>query len=345
MRVALLGGTGAVGQRFAQLLERHPWFELTTITGKTSVGKKYGEAVNWLLGGEVPEYVRDLTVMETDMRNLKEVDLVFSALPSGEAASIEREVMRAGIPMVSNSSLLRMDPLVPLVIPEVNPDHLALLNEQRRVGSGPVATSPNCTTTILVIPLKPLNDRYGIKRINVASYQAISGAGYPGVPSYDIVDNIIPFISEEEEKVEKESKKILGRFNGKEVDQAGFEVQATCVRVPVIDGHTVAVHAEFEEEVDVDEAIRILESFDPGERIRKLPSSPEKVIVVRRERDRPQPRYDRLTGKGMSVTVGRLRRGASSNTLLFVAHGHNTIRGAAGGAILLAELMRSEGII
>ncbi|MEM2290266.1 MAG: aspartate-semialdehyde dehydrogenase [Candidatus Korarchaeum sp.] len=345
LRVALLGGTGAVGQRFVQLLERHPWFELTTITGKTSVGKRYSEAVNWLLGDEVPEYVRDLTIVETDLRNLKGVDLVFSALPSGEAAAVEREVMRAGIPMVSNSSFLRMDPLVPLIVPEVNPDHLSLIDGQRGMGLGPVATSPNCTTTMVVIPLKPLDERYRIRRIDVASYQAISGAGYPGVPSYDIIDNLIPFISEEEEKVERESRKILGRVSGNEVKLAEFYVQATCVRVPVIDGHTVAVHAEFEEEVDLDEATRILENFDPGERVRSLPSSPEKAIIVRREKDRPQPRYDRLAGNGMSVTVGRLRMGANGRNLLFVTHGHNTIRGAAGGAILLAELMRSEGII
>ncbi|MDW8035033.1 MAG: aspartate-semialdehyde dehydrogenase, partial [Candidatus Korarchaeum sp.] len=326
LRVAILGGTGAVGQRFVQLLERHPWFEITAITGKTSVGKKYGEAVNWLLGGEVPEYVRDLTVVETDLRNLRDIDLIFSALPSSEAALVEREVMRAGIPMVSNSSFLRMDPLVPLVVPEVNHDHLSLIDEQRRIGVGPVATSPNCTTTMIVIPLKPLNERYRLKRIDVASYQAVSGAGYPGVPSYDIIDNLIPFISEEEEKVERESRKILGRVSGNEVKQAEFDVQATCVRVPVIDGHTIAVHAEFEVEIDVDEAIKVLENFDPGEKVRSLHSSPERALVVRREKDRPQPRFDKLTGKGMSVTVGRLRIGASEMSLLFVTHGHNSIR-------------------
>lgn len=345
MKVALLGGTGAVGQRFVQMLERHPWFELTTITGRTSVGKRYRDAVNWLLGGDVPDYVRDLTIVETDLRNLKGVDLVFSALPSGEAAEIERELMSSGIPLVSNASFLRMDPIVPLVVPEVNRDHLSLIEEQERRGLGPAAASPNCTTTMIVIPLKPLHERYGIRRIDVASYQAVSGAGYPGVPSYDIIDNLIPFISGEEEKVERESKKILGRVEGNSIRQADFDVQATCVRVPVRDGHTVAVHAEFEEEVDVDEAIRILESFDPGEGIRRLPSSPERVILVRREEDRPQPRYDRLNGNGMSVTVGRVRRGANERNLLFLTHGHNTIRGAAGGAILLAELMRSEGII
>lgn len=345
MKVAILGCTGAVGQRFIQLLSKHPWFEISVLTGKTSVGKKYSDAVNWLLGGEIPEGVRDTIIVETNLENLKNVDLIFSALPSSEAASIEKSIMESGLPMVTNSSFLRMDPLVPLVIPEVNPDHLSLIDSQRENGLGPVAASPNCTTTMIVLPLKPLHEKYRLRRLDVASYQAISGAGYPGVPSYDILDNLIPFISEEEEKVEKESKKMLGRVKEGKLDHASFDVQATCVRVPVTDGHTVAIHAEFEEEFDVNEAIQLLESFDPGEEVRRLPSSPEKAIIVRRERDRPQPRYDRLAGNGMSVSVGRLRRGANERSLLFVAHGHNTIRGAAGGAILLAELMRAEGII
>lgn len=344
MKVAILGCTGIVGQRFVQLLSKHPWFEISVLTGKTSVGKKYSEAVNWLLSDEIPEEVRDTIIVETSLQNLKNVDLVFSALPSSEAA-VERELMDSGVPLVTNSSLLRMDPLVPLVVPEVNPDHLALVGRQEELGVGPVAASPNCTTTMIVLPLKPLHESYRLKRLDVASYQAISGAGYPGVPSYDIVDNIIPFISEEEEKVERESRKILGRVEDSELRNASFEVQATCVRVPVTDGHTIAVHAEFEEEFEVHEAIRILENFDPGDEIRKLPSSPSKALIVRRERDRPQPRFDKLAGNGMSVTVGRLRRGANPRSLLFLTHGHNTIRGAAGGAVLLAELMRAKGII
>jgi aspartate-semialdehyde dehydrogenase len=344
LKVAILGGTGAVGQRFVQLLNGHPWFEIEVITGKTSVGKKYGDAVNWILDSDIPEQVKDLVIVETELRNLRGVDLVFSSLPSGEA-SIEREIMNSGIPMVSNSSFLRMDPTVPLVIPEVNKDHLALLDIQRKAGVGPTATSPNCTTTMIVLPLKPLDDSYSLRSLNVASYQAVSGAGYPGVPSYDIINNLIPFISEEEEKVERESRKMLGKLVDGKIENADFDVQATCVRVPVLDGHTVAIHAEFEEEVDVEDAKRVLEGFDPGPDVRSLPSSPEKAIIVREERDRPQPRYDRLAGKGMSVSVGRIRRGANKRSLLFISHGHNTIRGAAGGAILLAELMRSKKFI
>lgn len=344
MKVALLGGTGAVGQRFVQLLSNHPWFELSVITGKESVGKKYGQ-VNWVIEGEIPDGIRDLNVVETSIENLRSVDLVFSALPSEEASKFERELMERGIPLVSNASALRMDPLVPLVIPEVNPYHLALVERQKELGMGPAATDPNCTTTVLTLPLKPLHDAYTLRKLNIASYQAISGAGYPGVPSYDIVDNLIPFIPGEEEKIQNETRKLLGELDGGSVKLASFDVQATCVRIPVLDGHTVAVHAEFEEVVDLEEATKILKYFRSEPQLLGLPMAPERPIHLREEKDRPQPRYDRDAGKGMSVTVGRLRRGANERSLLFVAVGHNTIRGAAGQAILLAELMKAKQLI
>ncbi len=344
MKVALLGGTGAVGQRFVKMLSGHPWFELAVITGKTSVGKRYGE-VNWVLEGEVPEEFRDIVVSENSLGSLREVDLVFSALPSREARVFERELMDHGIPLVSNASALRMDPLVPLIIPEVNPDHLSLIERQEELGVGPAATDPNCTTTVLTLPLKPLHDAYTLKRLDIASYQALSGAGYPGVPSYDIIDNLIPFISGEEEKVHNETKKLLGEVDGGEVRFASFDVQATCVRVPILDGHTVAVHAEFEEEVDPEEAAKLLRSFSSEPQRLKLPTAPARPIHVRNEEDRPQPRYDRNVEGGMSVVVGRIRKGANNNSLLFVVVGHNTVRGAAGQAILLAELMRAKSII
>ncbi len=344
MKVALLGGTGAVGQRFVKMLAGHPWFELTVITGKTSVGRRYGQ-VNWVLEGEVPEEFRDLVVTENSLESLRGVDLVFSALPSKEAREFERELMKRGIPLVSNASALRMDPLVPLVIPEVNPDHLYLIERQREMGIGPAATDPNCTTTVLTLPLKPLHDAYNLRRLDVASYQALSGAGYPGVPSYDIVDNVIPFIPGEEEKVENETRKLLGRLDGGEITFASFEVQATCMRVPVLDGHLVAVHAEFENEVDPEEAARLLENFSSEPQSLGLPTAPSKPIPVRREEDRPQPRYDRDAEGGMSVVVGRIRRGANRRSLLFIVVGHNTVRGAAGQAILLAELMRAKNLI
>ncbi len=345
MKVALLGGTGAVGQRFIQILSNHPWFELSVITGKKSAGKKYGEAVKWILEGEIPEEARDLRVVENSLENLRNVDLIFSALPSKEAKDFERELMRRGIPLVSNASALRMDPLVPLVIPEVNPDHLSLIDRQRDLNMGPVATDPNCTTTVSTLPLKPLHDAYTLKNLNITSYQAISGAGYPGIPSYDILDNVIPYIEGEEEKIQNETRKLLGTIKEDGINMSGFEVQATCVRVPVLDAHLVAVHAEFEEEVDVNDAMNLLREFSSEPQRLGLPTAPKRPIYLREERDRPQPRYDRGAGGGMSVTVGRLRRGSSSRSLLFIAVAHNTIRGAAGQAILLAELMKAKKII
>ncbi len=345
MKVALLGGTGAVGQRFVQMLSRHPWFELTVITGKTSVGKRYEEAAKWMLETDMPEDVKDMVVQETKVENLKGVDLVFSALPSKEAKTFERELLKRGIPLVSNASALRMDPLSPLIIPEVNPDHLALIERQRELGVGPAATDPNCTTTMIALPLKPLHDAYTLRKLNVSSYQALSGAGYPGVPSYDIVDNVIPYITGEEEKVQKETKKLLGRFDDERVRMADFEVQATCMRVPVLDGHLVAIHAEFENEVDPEEARSILKNFKSEPQRLNLPTAPERPVHVRSEVDRPQPRYDRWAERGMSVTVGRLRRGSNERSLLFLSVGHNTVRGAAGQAILVAELMRAKGYL
>ncbi len=345
MKVALLGGTGAVGQRFVQMLSRHPWFELTVITGKTSVGKRYEEAAKWMLETDMPEDAKDMVVQETKVENLKGVDLVFSALPSKEAKTFEGELLERGIPLVSNASALRMDPLLPLIIPEVNPDHLALIERQRELGVGPAATDPNCTTTMIALPLKPLHDAYTLRKLNVSSYQALSGAGYPGVPSYDIVDNVIPYIAGEEEKVQKETKKLLGRFDGERVRMADFEVQATCMRVPVLDGHLVAIHAEFESEVDPEEARSILKNFKSEPQRLNLPTAPERPVHVRSEVDRPQPRYDRWAERGMSVTVGRLRRGSNERSLLFLSVGHNTVRGAAGQAILVAELMRAKGYL
>ncbi len=344
MKVALLGGTGAVGQRFVSMLSGHPWFDLTVITGKTSVGRRYGD-LKWILEGEVPEEFRDLVIAENSIESLRGVDLVFSALPSREAREFERELMKRGIPLVSNASALRMDPLVPLVIPEVNPDHLSLIERQVELGIGPAATDPNCTTTVMTLPLKPLHEAYTLKRLNVASYQALSGAGYPGVPSYDAIDNVIPFIPGEEEKVQNESRKILGAIERGEIRMADFEVQATCVRVPVLDGHTVAIHAEFEEEVDPEEAANLLEGFRSEPQELELPTAPEQPIHVRTEPDRPQPRYDRNEEGGMSVVVGRIRRGSNRRSLLLTVVGHNTIRGAAGQAILLAELMRAKKLI
>ncbi len=341
----MLGATGAVGQRFVQMLSQHPWFELTLLTGKASAGKKYGDAVKWRLEVPVPEEVAEMEIKETSLSLLKEVDLVFSALPSSEARTLEPEIMKAGIPMVSNSSALRLDPIVPLVIPDVNPDHLGLIDLQREKGVGPAATDPNCTTTMAVLPLKALQNKFEIERVDLCSYQALSGAGFPGVPSYDILDNLIPYIPSEEEKVMKESRKLLGSFTGSGVKEANLRIQATCVRVPVLDGHLIAMHVDFQEEVSVDEVRSALAEYVSEPQRLNLPTAPERPIVVRDEPDRPQPRYDRWAGKGMSVTVGRIRRGASDKSILMLSLGHNTVRGAAGQAILLAELMKAKGYL
>ncbi len=341
IKVAVLGATGMVGQKFIQLLSKHPWFEITALAASEKrVGKVYGEEVNWLVSANVPEEVKDMEMVPLDPKSI-DADIVFSALPSDVAKKVEAEFAKEGFVVASNASAYRMEEDVPLVIPEVNPDHLGLIEVQKknRGWDGFIVTNPNCTTIMLVISLKPLVD-LGLKNVRVASMQALSGAGYPGVPSLAITDNVIPFIKGEEEKVETEPLKLLGEFNGSKVLPAPIKVSASCHRVPVIDGHTEAVWAEFDKSVEVEDAINAFESLKPLD----LPTSPEKVIVVRREPDRPQPRLDRYEGNGMSVVVGRIRKDAD-NSIKYIVLGHNTVRGAAGASILNAELMVKEKLI
>lgn len=341
-KVAVLGATGMVGQKFIQLLEDHPWFEVSAlIASERRVGKIYGEEVNWVVSQDVPKSVRDLEMLPMDPKKV-DADIVFSALPSDVARDVEAIFAAEGFVVASNASAYRMEEDVPLVIPEVNPDHLGLIEVQRRKRGwdGFIVTNPNCTTIVLVITLKPLMD-LGLKEVNVASMQALSGAGYPGVPSLAITDNVIPFIKGEEDKVETEPLKLLGRFDGESVSFANLRVSASCHRVPVIDGHTEAVFARFERNIEVDEVIEAFNSLKP---IDGLPTSPEKVIVVRDEPDRPQPRLDRDAGNGMSVVVGRVRKDRE-NGVKYIAMGHNTVRGAAGASILNAELMIKEKLI
>ncbi len=337
IKVAVLGATGNVGQRIIQLLADHPWFELVSITASDrSVGKKYRDAANWRLNAEIPENARDLVVTPTEPSGVDEdAKLIFSALPADIARAVEPEFAKAGFYVSSNASAYRMEKDVPLIIPEVNPDHLGLLEVQRetRKWSGALLTDPNCTVIQLVISLKPLM-RFGIKRVHVASMQAVSGAGYDGVASMAILDNLIPYIANEEEKVEIEPLKILGTFNGREVEFAKFSITASCHRVPVLDGHTEAIWVEMEEEPEIEEVIQAFRSFKPD---LKLPSSPEEIIQVRMEPDRPQPRLDRDAGRGMTVTVGRVRK--SDRGIKYICLGHNTIRGAAGAALLNGELL------
>ena len=340
-KVGILGATGMVGQKFVQLLSNHPWFRITTLmASERRVGKIYGDEVDWIVSNDVPKNVRDFEMMPMDPKYC-EADIVFSALPSDVAREVEPKFAREGFVVASNASAYRMEEDVPLVIPEVNPDHLNLIEVQRkrRGWDGFIVTNPNCTAIMLTITLKPLMD-LGLKVVRVATMQALSGAGYPGVPSLAIIDNIIPFIKGEEEKVESEPLKILGNLENGKIVPANIEISASCHRVPVIDGHLEAVWAKFDRSVDVDDIINAFNSLKPLD----LPTSPEKVIVVRSEVDRPQPRLDRDEGNGMSVVVGRIRK-VRDDEIRYLVLGHNTVRGAAGASILNAELMIKEGYL
>lgn len=340
VKVAVLGATGMVGQKFVQLLENHPWFKISALAAsERRVGKIYGNEVTWLVSANMPKCVRDIEMVPMDPKYV-DADIVFSALPSDVAKEVEPKFSEAGFVVASNASAYRMVDDVPLVIPEVNSEHLSLIEVQKknRGWDGFIVTNPNCTTIMLVLTLKPLME-LGLKSVRVASMQALSGAGYPGVPSMAIMDNVIPYISGEEDKVEKEPLKILGKFDGNKVIPAPITVSASCHRVAVVDGHTEAVWVDFYKDVEVEEVVKAFENM----KSLNLPSSPEKVIVVRMEKDRPQPRLDRNEGNGMSVVVGRIRKDAWG--IKYIVTGHNTVRGAAGASILNAELMIKEKII
>lgn len=337
IKVGVLGATGAVGQRFVQLLAHHPWFELSVLTAsERSAGKKYRDVVNWRLDVPFPDHIGDIIISPTTVAAVKKLDLVFSALPAEIATKVEDDISRAGVAVCSNARSHRMSPDIPLVIPEVNPDHLALIDVQKDSGrDGFIVTNPNCSTIMLCMALAPLRV-FPFQDIRVATMQAISGAGFEGVPAMAIYDNVIPYIGQEEEKMETESKKIMGTLSGNTVKDALFDVSASCHRVPVIDGHLLAVwidiHAPLE---DVRKAFL---SFQPP--FSGLPLQPQKSVELLEQIDRPQSRLDRNRGRGMTVSVGRLREG-----LRFVALGHNTIRGAAGASVLNAELIRSKKYI
>jgi aspartate-semialdehyde dehydrogenase len=347
-KVAVLGATGTVGQRICDMLRKHPWFEVSALTGGSSAGRLYGEAVNWLLPNEVPEKLRDLRVRPSAPDDI-DADLVFSALPSGVARKVEPPFAEAGLPVVSNASAYRMEADVPLVVPEVNPDHIELIGAQRksRGWDGFIATDPNCSTINFVLALKPLQDILVIRKVIVTTMQAISGAGYPGVPSMDILDNVIPYIGGEEEKMESETLKVLGALKDGEVKRAPFKVAAACNRVPVHDGHLETVYLETKDDVDMVSVRTAFREFRGGVHGLGLPTAPGVPVLLTEEEDRPQTRFDRMAGSvpGMSVTIGRLRRGVDERSLRLVVLGHNTIRGAAGGAISLAELLVAKGWI
>lgn len=345
IRVAVLGATGTVGQRFIQLLEGHPWFEVTALTGsERSAGRPYAEVTRWMLDTPIPATVRDLPVLSEDAA--LDTPLVFSALPSKTARPIEERLAAAGHMVCTNASDLRMDPDVPLLIPEVNPDHLELIDVQRRRRgwSGAIVANPNCTVTGPTMVLRPLLDAFGVTSMLLVSMQALSGAGYPGVPSFDLLDNIVPFISGEEPKVESEPQKMLGTLRDGAIEPAPLTISAHCNRVPVLDGHLACLSLGFARRPDLDELIAALREFRALPQQLALPSAPPQPIVVREEPDRPQPRRDRDTGRGMSAVVGRIRP-CSVLDYKLLCLSHNTIRGAAGGSVLNAELMYAQGMI
>ncbi|MEW6011510.1 MAG: aspartate-semialdehyde dehydrogenase [Methanobacterium sp.] len=342
VNVGILGATGMVGQRFIELLDQHPTFNITALTAsQRSAGKRYEDATTWYLDNKMPESVRDIVVVDTDPSQVDDLDIVFSALPSDTAAKVEPQFARSHI-VASNASAMRMEDDVPLVIPEVNPEYLDLIEIQQknRGWDGFIVTNPNCSTIALTLTLKPLYDRFDIKRVYVSTMQAVSGAGYNGVPSMAIVDNLVPFIGEEEEKMETETLHLLGDLEDGVVTPASFGVSASCHRVAVVDGHTEAVFIEMEDPADVEEIENTMADFTGLPQKLDLYSAPKNPVVVRSEENRPQPRMDRNESGGMSVVVGRVRQDvAFNNSFRYVLVGHNTIRGAAGASILNAELI------
>jgi aspartate-semialdehyde dehydrogenase len=344
LRVGILGATGMVGQRFIQLLENHPQFEITALAASDrSQGKSFQEACTWRLDGEMPAFVKSMTVAAPQPP--LDCELIFSSLPGDIARESEEAFARAGFPVISNSSAFRMDSDVPLLIPEINDEHLALLDVQRKNRNGQqgyVVTNPNCSTIMLALALAPLHAKFGVSSVVATTMQALSGAGYPGVASLAISDNVLPFIQGEEEKIEQETLKILGKLNGDGIEKAPMLVSAQCHRVNVSDGHLAAVRVKLVRPATIDEVTAALASFTALPQALRLHSAPERPIIVRKELDRPQPRLDRDEGNGMTVTIGRLQ---PDNVLdyRFVALSHNTIRGAAGAAILNAELLIATG--
>ncbi|MCS4541532.1 MAG: aspartate-semialdehyde dehydrogenase [Euryarchaeota archaeon] len=346
IKVGVLGATGMVGQRFIQLLSNHPWFDLSVLTASArSAGKKYREVAKWYLETPMPEEVAEMTVVDTAPDAVKKAggtEIAFSALPAEIADVAEPEFAKAGYIVASNASSFRMEKDVPLIIPEVNHDHLELIKVQQknRGWSGFIITNPNCSTINLVISLKPLFDEFGIKAVIVSTMQALSGAGYEGVPSMAILDNILPYISHEEEKIQTETLKLLGTYREGQIQPANIKISASCNRVFVLDGHLETVFVELKRPAKIDEVKKAFQNFNALPQKLKLPTAPIPPIVVREEIDRPQPRLDRDAGKGMAVVVGRIRKDAVFDEgIKYLALGHNTIRGAAGASVLNAELL------
>jgi aspartate-semialdehyde dehydrogenase len=339
-KVAVLGATGMVGQRFIQPLVDHPFFELSGLAASgRSAGKKYKDATRWVLDDQMPEEIADVAVVECEPKDV-DADIVFSALPSSIARDVEPKFAEAGFIVASNASSYRMGADIPLLIPEVNPDHLDMIEVQKknRGWDGCIVTNPNCSTIAAVLSLKPIYDAFGIDKAFIATMQAISGAGYTGVVSMAIFDNVIPFIGGEEDKVETEGQKLLGKFDGEKFIPADFTVSASCNRVHVLDGHTESIFVKTRESCTPEDVKKVMRDFKALPQELKLPTAPENPIIVREEPDRPQPRLDRGAQGGMSVSVGRIREDPIFD-VKYTVMGHNTIRGAAGASILNAELI------
>ena len=345
--VAVIGATGSVGQRFVSLLDNHPWFKVVALAASDrSEGKTYANACRWVLSDPMPEWARGMVLVPSTPQSIQGARIVFSALPADQARDLEPEFAKAGFAVCSNASSYRRDSDVPLLLPEVNADHVQLVRQQRqnRGWSGCILTNPNCTSTGLTVALKALDDPFQLKRVFAVSLQALSGAGYPGVPSLDIIDNVIPNIGGEEDKVEWEPRKMLGKLGEKGVELAEARFSAHTNRVAVVDGHIVCASVEFAAPVSPEDARHALLSYQAPLSVRNLPSTPQPILVYREENDRPQPRLDRMTGKGMTTVVGRMRSDPLFH-LKFVVLSHNTIRGAAGGSIYNAELLVQEGLL
>ncbi|MFK7802817.1 MAG: aspartate-semialdehyde dehydrogenase [Anaerolineae bacterium] len=345
IQVGILAATGSVGQRFVQLLVDHPWFEIAAVTGSPrTAGRPYIDGVNWLLDGAVPEKVANMIVQPTEP-NL-DVDIIFSALPTPEARELEPKFAEAGYPVLTNASPYRMDPLVPLLIPEVNPEHSGLIpyQQEQYKRKGYIVANANCSSTSIVLPMKVLQTAYGLDAAVVTTLQAISGAGYPGVSSMDIMDNVVPHIGGEDGKLQSEPVKMCGTFVEGRIEPAPFAVSAQANRVPVIDGHLASIAVKLGQKVSIEEVAELFNNWYPSQEILDLPSSPEKVLIYRPEDDRPQPRRDRDAGNGLAWTVGKIRD-CPVFDIRFMAITHNTLRGAASGSVLNAELLVKQGYI
>ena len=356
-KVAVIGVTGAVGQEFVVSLKDHPWFQVTQIAAsERSAGKKYPDALrdeksgisNWQVGGQIPDYVKDMTVLSVDQIKTEELDLIFSSIESGAARDIESKFAK-DIPVISTSSAYRYEEDVPILIPGINDEHADLLDEQKknRNWKGWIAPLPNCTTTGLAITLKPLYEKYGAKKVLMTSMQAISGAGRePGVSAMDVTDNIIPYIPKEEGKVKIETAKILGKLKDGKIEPADIKVSCTCTRVPVIDGHTESVFVETTDDVDPITAKKTFEEYSKNISVAGMPSAPEDYYIVHDDPTRPQPRIEREVNDGMTTSIGRLEKEELfDHGLKYVLFSHNKKMGSAKGAVLLAEMLYKKNKI